>query len=111
MNLEHDLKRFTGTSNYYKHITGLHYTDGIQYLANHGECYWLIDAIGSYFHITQPLSVVWILTVENNKGKLVGTNFEDQSEVITQDFTYTDFPLRNIKLLQKDGILFLPSED
>jgi hypothetical protein len=108
MNLEFDLRKFVGTENYYKHFTGISYTDGVKYLAEHGECYWLIDVIGSYYHMTNDSRVIWVLTVEDNQGVLVGTGSEIN---LTQKFAYTDFPLRKIEIRQADGILFLPSED
>ena len=43
-----NLEMFTGTENYYRHFSGMLYTDGIQFLAQEGKCYWLLDLIGSY---------------------------------------------------------------
>lgn len=50
MGLDHDLQQFTSTQDYHRHFTGLLYTDGIQYLAEHGQCFWLIDLVGSHQH-------------------------------------------------------------
>ncbi len=43
-----DLTQFTSTTQYYKHLMGLLYTDGVQYVAEQGKAYWLIDAIVSW---------------------------------------------------------------
>ena len=48
MELEEELAQFHGTTKYYKNFTGLLYTDGVRYLAERAECYWLIDLVGSY---------------------------------------------------------------
>ena len=37
--LEEGLSQFYGTENYYKHLSGKLYTDGVQYLAKNAECY------------------------------------------------------------------------
>lgn len=41
------LNNFKGTENYYKYGK-LHYTDGIKFLVDSAERYWLLDAIASY---------------------------------------------------------------
>jgi hypothetical protein len=46
--LTQGLQHFCGTEQYFKHLFGLRYTEGVAYLAKNGECYWLIDAIASH---------------------------------------------------------------
>ncbi len=43
-----ELAQFTGTEQYYKHLGGLVYTDGVKYLAEKAGSYWLLDIIASY---------------------------------------------------------------
>jgi hypothetical protein len=43
-----NLQHFCGSEQYYKHWLGLCYTDGIKYLAENAQCFWLIDAIASH---------------------------------------------------------------
>jgi hypothetical protein len=42
-----DLAQFTGTENWYRHalVRKVLYTDGVQYVAEHGGAYWLLDEI------------------------------------------------------------------
>ena len=40
--------RTLGTENYWRHLFGLKYTDGVKAHADIAEAYWLIDAIASY---------------------------------------------------------------
>jgi hypothetical protein len=70
--LQFVLAEFQGTNNYFKNMLGLKYTDGIKFLADNAECYWLIDAIAS--HQTTALNnpnlaefQLWILVVGNNR--------------------------------------------
>jgi hypothetical protein len=42
------LAAFSHIESYYAHESGLHYTDGVAFLAKHAGAYWLIDLIGSY---------------------------------------------------------------
>jgi hypothetical protein len=46
--LSKNLEHFCGSEEYYKHFLGLLYTEGVKYLAENAEAYWLIDAIVSY---------------------------------------------------------------
>ena len=124
-NLEH----FCGSEQYYKHWLGLCYTDGIKYLAENAQCFWLIDAIASH----QPTAKknprlkefqLWFLHVgtghEFIKPKAgnaaVLTCWEDTPKaeskpVIIQQIPFTDFSLKEIKLYLKKKILLLPDEN
>ncbi len=44
---ENDLTQFTGSEYWYRHglIRNVSYTDGAQYVAEHGGAYWLLDII------------------------------------------------------------------
>ena len=127
--LQQSLKQFTGTDNYYKHLLGLHYTDGIQYLAEKAQCYWLIDVIAS--HQTKQLLAdemlsnfqLWLLVVGDSHEfikpqphhQAVITCWRDTPNVgikppVRQDIDFTDFPLSEIKLFLVQGVLILPGE-
>lgn len=127
--LQQSLKQFTGTDNYYKHLLGLHYTDGIQYLAEKAQCYWLIDVIAS--HQTKKLLAdqmlkdfqLWLLVVSDSHEfikpkphhQAVVTCWGDTPNAgikpaVRQDIEFTDFPLSEIKLYLCHGALMLPSE-
>jgi hypothetical protein len=124
-----NLQHFCGSEQYYKHWLGLCYTDGIKYLAENAQCFWLIDAIASH----QPTAKknprlkefqLWFLHVgtghEFIKPKAgnaaVLTCWEDTPKaeskpVIIQQIPFTDFPLKEIKLYLKEKILLLPDEN
>jgi hypothetical protein len=124
-----NLQHFCGSEQYYKHWLGLCYTDGIKYLAENAQCFWLIDAIASH----QPTAKknprlkefqLWFIHVgtghEFIKPKAgnaaVLTCWEDTPKaeskpVIIQQIPFTDFPLKEIKLYLKEKILLLPDEN
>ena len=112
MTLESDLAQFTGTTKYYKHLLGLLYTDGIQFLAEEAQCYWLIDVVASYQPELKAIPFqLWELEVEKDNSAVV-TVREDSGKptLIEQKISYTDFPLEKIQLYCIDGVLLLPSE-
>lgn len=115
MSLQTDIAQFTGTDQYYKHFTGLLYTDGIQFVAEKYGAYWLIDAIASYQHTIKDPGLkefqLWKLRVENMGTRAILTcrADSDQPHVIRQDIPFTDFP-ESITLYVEGGVLLLLSE-
>ncbi|MDM3846081.1 MAG: hypothetical protein PT116_13790 [Aphanizomenon gracile PMC638.10] len=127
--LQQSLKHFTSTNNYYRHLLGIRYTDGVQYLTEEAQCYWLIDVIAS--HQTKRLLAdqmlkdfqLWLLVVGDNHEfikpkphhQAVVTCWRDTPNVgikppVRQDIDFTDFPLSEIKLFLCQGVLMLPGE-
>ena len=111
-----NLAQFTGTLHYHRRF-GLLYTDGIRFLADNADCYWLLDAIASYQpQVRQNPRLadfqLWELTVSEHSGSAVLTCTDGDSEVpvITQQIQSTDFPLPSIQLYVEGNILLLPSE-
>jgi hypothetical protein len=113
-----NLAQFTGTENYHRHL-GIQYTDGVQFLAQNADCYWLLDAIASYQPgLCQNPRLVdfqfWALKVSDHSGfssaVLTCTDGDSEVPVITQQIQSTDFPLPSIKLYVERGVLLLPSE-
>ena len=114
-----DLAQFTGSENVYRHWTGrLVYTEGVQYLAEKGGAYWLIDVIASYQPDKQIASrpelvdfQLWELAVSKDKSaKLTVRADSDKPAAITQEIPFTDFPLEHVKLYVCNGTLLLLSE-
>ena len=115
-----NLDQFHGTEHYYKHFTGLKYTDGIKYLADKTNCYWFIDIIASYQQskLTDAFGYVkdihfqiWRLRItENSKGLVTMSEDIDKPILVSQCIEYTDFPLDEIEVLCIDGVILLKSE-
>jgi len=127
--LSKNLEHFHGSEEYYKHFLGLLYTDGVKYLAENAEAYWLIDAIVSYqprLRKVRSLSEfqLWFLHVGDthefikpkSPNDAVLTCWEDTPKLgvtpaVIQQIPYTEFSLPEIKLFLRDRVLFLPSEN
>ncbi len=112
--LINELKQFTGTECFYKNPLFPNYvfTDGIQYLAEEANAYWLIDYIFSsqiYPKIKQETFQIWQMKVSDNKAIV---RVEDGNDNLVKQFKieYTDFPLPEITLWFTDRTLLLPSE-
>lgn len=106
---EFELRQFTGTEHYYKHWLGFNYTDGVKYVAEKANAYWLLDLIGSY-HRKESFQV-WKLTVNDDKTALIVMREDsDQPIIVRQKIPYTDFPLKKIEFFLIDSVLILPSE-
>jgi hypothetical protein len=71
------------------------YTDGVKYLLEAANCYWLLDAIFSYKK-TEDFQV-WSLKVENGSAVLTMKEDSGQPNIVKQEIPYTDFPLDEIE--------------
>jgi len=105
------LPQFTGTTRWFKYASYIDvlYTDGIHYLAEKGEAYWLIDKI--VWHLQSPMMQdyirrdprlatlqFWNLTVAERRGQLICKADAGGDPVITQFIKYTNFPLAEIDI-------------
>jgi len=109
--IEAGLVQYTGTEKYYKNFTGILYTDGIKYLCENAECYWLIDTVGSYLPQTARVPfILWRLSVGDNKAILTAHEDKGKEAIVSQEIEYTDFPLDSIEFYQIDGLLLLKTE-
>jgi hypothetical protein len=109
--LHQALRGFSGTEEYHRHwLPHVVYTDGVAYLAEHGECYWLIDAIAS--HLRRPPVIakkygerfgafhLWTLRKFPDGGGPNAAILEtkedtDEPILIRQVIPYTDFPFED----------------
>ena len=108
-----NLDQFHGTEHYYKHSTGLLYTDGILYLISKTNCHWFIDIIASYQYKFKDVHFqIWKLELNKNDAGAVVTMKEDTDKPIkaSQEILYTDFPLDKIEVYCIDNVVLLKSE-
>lgn len=113
------LSGFYGTENYWTRATyPFVYTDGVHFLAENAECFWLLDLIASYRRSED--FQIWRLRVNEDKSAVVAMQ-EDTGRplLVEQHIEYTNFPLEEIKLWAIYGsynagdeglVLMLPSE-
>ena len=111
-----DLNQFIGTAQYHKFSPFKGFpvaTDGVIALAQEAECFWLLDAIGSYQGKNKTLDPefqVWKLTVNQDNDSAVLRGYNDKTLIVEQKISYTDFPLDEIKLYLINNVILLPSE-
>jgi hypothetical protein len=86
------------------------FTDGVKYLADTAEAYWLIDAIASYQsdarltkHPMLKYMQFWKLEVKDGKGILTCVADTGRKPAITQEIEFTDFPLPGVEVWVEYG--------
>lgn len=134
-----DLTQFCGTINYWRHSNGIYpflHTDGVQYVAQYGGAYWLLDVIASWQVDTivktdAKLKEIqfWTLTVQKDNSAMLHCERDTDDVVVSQRIEYTDFPIPEIRfylvnmwcyweyeqkcqprIIHDYGVLMLPSE-
>lgn len=108
------LAHFTGTTQWYRNrmFPAYTYTDGVKFLAEQAECYWLIDYVFSNQLVPEirgQVFQVWKIYVVDNKATV---KVDDGNGRILKEFKipYTDFPLAEFTLLFTDNVLLLLTE-
>lgn len=105
------LPQFTGTTQYYKLSFGLKATDGIYYIFESCEAFWLGDLIASYQQdLKNEEFQVYKLSVNDDSSALVEISDGNNNILAKQIIEFTDFPLQNIQIWVVNGVALLPSE-
>lgn len=114
-NLIQELGQFTGSERVYRNplFRKFVYTEGVRFLAQKAEAYWLIDYIFSNqlnAKIKAEEFQVWKIKVEEGKQALIWV--EDGNDNLVESFKleFTDFPLPEFTLWFSNKTLLLPSE-
>jgi hypothetical protein len=111
-----DLAQFIGSDNWYRHAINRNvlYTDGAQYVAEHGGAYWLLDEIAilqPYNHaVASEEFQVWKLVVHPNRSATLTCDDGNGKIVFNKKIEQTDFPLDEITLYFANNVIHLPSE-
>lgn len=112
-----ELNQFSGTTQYYLHITGYYYTDGVHHLAENYHCYWLLTEIliANYPRQLEEFQIwklercyktpdeptdVFTLTMEDG----------DKNNCFTKHIPFSDFTGDCVELWFTNDVLYLPSE-
>jgi hypothetical protein len=97
--LKSALNHFTGTQNYHRVLPRLAITDGVEYLANTANAYWLVTAIYSHL-VTQPIHSEFVVARLVVSGKTANLVLDDGNNqvICEQHIEYTDFPLDEVTI-------------
>lgn len=124
--IQNALDYFIGTESYHRLgiMPNVVSTDGVKWLAENAECFWLMDIIASYqsqikrkpqFEKLRGMQS-WTLTLNKtgNGAKVICTDGDSNEPYITQKIPFTDFPLQTITLWVQPQdnlmVIMLPSE-
>lgn len=100
-----------GSEHIYRYLNSL-VTEGIMFLAEKANSYWLLDLVIS--HQTNPILKneefqVWKLFRVGDEWRATADDGNDNI-LVSQDIAFSDFPLDEIKLYFTNNTLLLPSE-
>lgn len=111
-----DLAQFTGSETFYRHPLsgGCVFTEGVQYLAEAGPAYWLIDAIlcpqPHHPALLDAEFQVWTMTVTGDRSATLVCTDGNGERLYVHPVPWTDFPLDAVTLWFANRTLYLPSE-
>jgi len=107
-----ELRQFTGTTQWFKHLSGYLYTDGVQYVAEQGGAYWLLDKILFITRAKAKLQEfgVWKLSVREDRTAQLVCEDGNYNKLYVEKIEWTDFPLKKVELWFENGVLILPGE-
>ncbi len=116
--LQQGLRHFTGSEHWYQHFQRrMLYTDGVKYLADNAQCYWLLDIIATdIFRYTKLQEFIAIkVTVKDNSAVINCTDGNENKFKRDKHIKFTDMPEGEWKLWlvnNNDGTstLLIPSE-
>lgn len=110
------LHQFTGSETWYRHSLNrkVLYTEGAQYLAEHGGAYWLLDTIAiAQAHdnaVAAEEFQLWTLRINPDSTGLLTCDDGNRNVIYSQHLPFTDFPLPEMKLYFCNDVIMLPSE-
>lgn len=113
--IEAELPHFcNGTEQWYKIYPNVLITDGIKFICDVGEAYWLIDTIFAVQNENEVKNQVFQLyelevNLETHSAELKVTD-GNEKQLYRQEIPYTDFPLPKFKCYYTDNTVLLPSE-
>ena len=109
------LNTFARTPRYYRHWSGMLVSDGVKFLVDVMNAYWLLDVIASW----QPKALqdeslrefqLWELVVRSDKTARVSCLRDMDDVAFRQEIPYTEFPFEYLRVYVERGVMLLPSE-
>lgn len=110
------LPHFSGTNEWFPYM-GILLTEGLKYLCESADCFWLAGIVASLRHVPQANAEEFLTIHLSTRGSRAvfratdgGKGGAEEKQVYRQFIDYTDMPLKEVKLFFRDGVLMLPSE-
>ncbi|UGY13760.1 hypothetical protein HAP48_0035090 [Bradyrhizobium septentrionale] len=110
-----DLKQFTGAGQWFRHslMRSMVYTEGVQYLAETGGAYWLVDKVAT-LQLEPKVKAEdfqsWTLKVAQDRTAVLTCDDGNGNVVHSETIDWTDFPLDEVELWVEGNVILLPSE-
>ena len=118
--IKEELQHFHGTEMFYQiPLLRTRFTDGLKYLANVADCFWLItdtSVIAKSLKNRSEFITIYFKGLSKEKQEITGYEAEivytDGNDTILEKHGYrvTDFPLDELRLCFVNDTLMLPSE-
>lgn len=118
--LRSNLETFTGTETFYRiPLLNTRFTDGIKYLAETADCYWLVTDVSVIAKSLMDRSYFVTIDFKKLSGEMQDAmgyeaiiEYGDGNGNVLETHRYhsTDFPLDELRLFFTDGTLLLPRE-
>ena len=111
MNANEALPGFTGSGRYYRHLSGMRFTEGVNALCDHFECYWFLDLVVSYQpQLSREEFQAWTLGKNEDSSAVVICTDGNDNILQTQEIPWTDFAASEATVWVENGVVLLPSE-
>ena len=118
--IQEHLKQFCGSETVYTiPMLKTRYTEGVKYLAEAANCYWLVTDAAVITKSIKPKSSFLVIyfkrfseELQERLHKEAQITYADGNGTILfqQDYEITDLPLDELRLFFVDGMLMLPNE-
>ena len=118
--IKEGLRHFNGTEMFYQiPLLRTRFTDGLKYLANVADCFWLItdtSVIAKSLKYRSEFITIDFKRLSKKKQEVTGYEAEiiytDGNDTVLEKHGYivTDFPLDELRLFFVNDTLMLPSE-
>lgn len=109
-----NLPQFTGTEQIWKHRTfagSIYLSDGCNFIREKAQCRWLFDLIFSHqLKLKTESFQCWKLNRIDGNVFSVQCSDGNKTILVSQEISYSDFPLDEIEIWLIDGISLLKSE-
>ena len=116
-----ELPYFTGTEHYYRYMGSRYtYTDGVKFVADNAEAYWLLDvvfthcmAIARNKNIPEDQKRLYVCNLLVNDAMntaLFTVSDGNYNDLARQEIEYTDFPAKTVTIWVQNMVAMLPSE-